>query len=110
MRKAVCKYCGGILTISFKDYGEDSGYDSPDRWIVRHRTESCSNCGYFKRLNQITVPDDVKTRNYWNTLESTRYCDRHIPTRQSIGDGFLKSEVLWKPGIYIRTSTWRQEE
>lgn len=107
MRKAVCEYCGCILTISFKDYGEDSGYDSPDRWIVRHRTESCTNCGYFKRLNQITVPDSAKTRNYWNTLESTGYCDRHTSTRQSIGDGFLENEVLWKPGIYARTNTWR---
>lgn len=94
MKIKVCKYCGHILIIGTKDYAEDSGYDSPNRWIVRHRTESCSNCGYFKRLNQITVPDNIKTRNYWNTLESTGYCNRHTSTRQEIGDGFIEAQKL----------------
>lgn len=95
MLTKICPYCQHILTLTTKDYARDDGYDSPNRWIARFNTESCTNCGYFKRLGRSWIPTEYLTRKYWNTLPAA-HLKNHTVYPQKIGDGF-KTAMKPKP-------------
>ena len=42
-----CQNCGHKLVHEIRYYSDDSGYDSPDRWVNAHKIVHCKNCGFF---------------------------------------------------------------